>query len=122
MYQRTASKSLVCPEHASVSAHHPRNFTGGLNAIALEGGPTASLPQAQLVETRLSSAVIVMPGGKPCPEQDGFLVSATALTNPAGFSGRDGVFRLLPNGHSDYALVMKKVAAGGAVVVDGPKL
>ena len=40
-------------------------------------------PKAQLVETRLSSAVIVMPGGKPCPEQDGFLVSATALTNPA---------------------------------------
>jgi branched-chain amino acid transport system substrate-binding protein len=48
--------------------------------------------------------------------------SVAALTNPAGFSGRDGVFKLLPNGHSQYALVMKKVTVGGAVVVDGPKL
>lgn len=48
--------------------------------------------------------------------------SASALTSPAGFSGRDGVFRLLPNGQSEYALVMKQVTANGAVVVDGPKL
>ena len=48
--------------------------------------------------------------------------SAAALTNPAGFSGRDGVFKLLPNGHSQYALVIKQITAGGAAVVDGPKL
>jgi ABC-type branched-subunit amino acid transport system substrate-binding protein len=48
--------------------------------------------------------------------------SEAVLTSPAGFSGRDGVFRLLPDGHSEYALVMKQVTPGGAVVVDGPKL
>jgi ABC-type branched-subunit amino acid transport system substrate-binding protein len=44
------------------------------------------------------------------------------LTTPGGFNGRDGVFRFLPDGRSDYALVMKKVVSGGAQVVDGPKL
>jgi len=44
------------------------------------------------------------------------------LTAPGGFNGRDGVFRFLPDGRSDYALVMKKVVIGGAQVVDGPKL
>ena len=48
--------------------------------------------------------------------------SAAALTAPAGFNGRDGVFRLLPSGENQYALVMKQVTVGGAVVVDGPKL
>jgi branched-chain amino acid transport system substrate-binding protein len=44
------------------------------------------------------------------------------LLLPAGFSGRDGVFRFLANGRSEYALVIKRVTQGGAVVVDGPKL
>ncbi len=46
----------------------------------------------------------------------------TLLTSPAGFNGRDGVFRFLADGRSDYALVVKKVAIGGAQVVDGAKL
>ena len=44
------------------------------------------------------------------------------LTLPAGFNGRDGVFRFLSDGRSEYALVVKQVGAGGATVVDGPKL
>jgi hypothetical protein len=44
------------------------------------------------------------------------------LTIPAGFNGRDGVFRFLEDGRSEYALVVKQVTAGGAQVVDGPKL
>jgi branched-chain amino acid transport system substrate-binding protein len=44
------------------------------------------------------------------------------LTLPAGFNGRDGVFRFLPDGRSEYALVVKQVTAGGEQVVDGPKL
>jgi ABC-type branched-subunit amino acid transport system substrate-binding protein len=44
------------------------------------------------------------------------------LTAPGGFNGRDGVFRFLPDGRSEYALIMKQVAPGGAVRVDGPKL
>jgi hypothetical protein len=48
--------------------------------------------------------------------------NAGLLTSPGGFSGRDGVFRFLPDGRSQYALIMKQVAPGGAVKVDGPKL
>jgi ABC-type branched-subunit amino acid transport system substrate-binding protein len=44
------------------------------------------------------------------------------LTIPAGFNGRDGVFRFLPDGRSEYALVIKQVTAGGAKVVDSAKL
>jgi ABC-type branched-subunit amino acid transport system substrate-binding protein len=44
------------------------------------------------------------------------------LTLPGGFNGRDGVFRFLSNGRSEYALVVKQVTVGGATMVDGPKL
>ena len=44
------------------------------------------------------------------------------LTVPGGFNGRDGVFRFLPDGRSDYALVVKQVSVGGATVIDGPRL
>jgi ABC-type branched-subunit amino acid transport system substrate-binding protein len=44
------------------------------------------------------------------------------LTSAGGFNGRDGVFRFLSDGRSQYALVIKKVQPGGAVVVDGAKL
>ena len=44
------------------------------------------------------------------------------LTAPAGFNGRDGVFRFLSDGRSEYALVIKKVTMGGAQLVDGAKL
>ena len=46
----------------------------------------------------------------------------TQLTTPGGFNGRDGVFRFLQDGRSEYALVIKKVTVGGTQVVDGPKL
>lgn len=46
----------------------------------------------------------------------------TQLTLPGGFNGRDGVFRFLPDGRSQYALVMKRVRQGGAQVVEGAKL
>lgn len=44
------------------------------------------------------------------------------LTLPAGFNGRDGVFRFLPDGRSEYALVIKQVSIGGASVAEGAKL
>ncbi len=44
------------------------------------------------------------------------------LTAPAGFNGRDGVFRFLQDGRSQYALVIKKLQQGGSTVVDGAKL
>lgn len=44
------------------------------------------------------------------------------LTGASGFNGRDGAFRFLSNGRAEYALVIKKVGAGGAATVDGAKL
>jgi putative lipoprotein LppC len=44
------------------------------------------------------------------------------LTGASGFNGRDGAFRFLANGRAEYALVVKKVGAGGAATVDGAKL
>jgi ABC-type branched-subunit amino acid transport system substrate-binding protein len=44
------------------------------------------------------------------------------LTAAAGFNGRDGVFRFLADGRSEYALVIKKVTMGGAQLVDSAKL
>jgi branched-chain amino acid transport system substrate-binding protein len=46
----------------------------------------------------------------------------TQMTSPGGFNGRDGVFRFLPDGRSEYALVMKQVVTGGSIRIDGPKL
>ena len=40
------------------------------------------------------------------------------MTSAQGFNGRDGVFRFLGNGRSEYALVLKRIAAGGVQVVE----
>jgi branched-chain amino acid transport system substrate-binding protein len=45
-----------------------------------------------------------------------------SLTLAGGFNGRDGIFRFLPDGRSEYALVIKEVTAGGSRVVDTAKL
>lgn len=39
------------------------------------------------------------------------------LTNPEGFFGRDGLFRLVPEGYADRRLAVLQVADGGAVVI-----
>lgn len=44
------------------------------------------------------------------------------LTRASGFNGRDGLFRFLADGRSEYALVMKQVVVGGAQKVDSAKL
>lgn len=44
------------------------------------------------------------------------------LTRPSGFNGRDGLFRFLADGTSEYALVINQVVVGGAQQVDGAKL
>jgi ABC-type branched-subunit amino acid transport system substrate-binding protein len=48
--------------------------------------------------------------------------NASLLTAPGGFNGRDGVFRFLADGRSQFALVVKKISNGTAQVVDGAKL
>jgi branched-chain amino acid transport system substrate-binding protein len=48
--------------------------------------------------------------------------SAGALTNPSGFQGVDGIFRLKPNGLSERGLAVLQVGAGGTqVVAPAPK-
>lgn len=44
------------------------------------------------------------------------------MTSPTGFNGRDGVFRFLGNGKSEYALAIKRIAPGGAQMVEGARL
>lgn len=44
------------------------------------------------------------------------------LTLAGGFNGRDGVFRFLPDGRSEYALVIKAVTVGSSALADGAKL
>lgn len=40
------------------------------------------------------------------------------LTAPAGFNGRDGVFRFLPDGRSEFALSIRQVTIGGSSVAE----
>ncbi len=41
-----------------------------------------------------------------------------ALTNPNGFAGLDGIFRLMPDGKVDRALAVNEMTADGAKVID----
>ncbi|HSK41314.1 MAG TPA: penicillin-binding protein activator [Arenibaculum sp.] len=41
-----------------------------------------------------------------------------SLTNPSGFAGVDGIFRLLPGGRVERGLAVLEVAPGGARIVD----
>jgi branched-chain amino acid transport system substrate-binding protein len=44
--------------------------------------------------------------------------SAAALTNPSGFSGLNGIFRLLPDGIVERGLAVLEVHRTGATVID----
>ena len=48
--------------------------------------------------------------------------AAPLLTAPSGFNGRDGAFRFLPDGRSEYALAIKQVGNGGAQQIEGAQL
>lgn len=50
--------------------------------LATQAAEAAGWPKAELAATKLTSNIIPMPGGKPCKEVDGFLVSATSLRKP----------------------------------------
>lgn len=44
------------------------------------------------------------------------------LTNPAGFNGRDGLFRFRADGRSDYALAIRRISGNSAATLEGPRL
>jgi hypothetical protein len=50
-------------------------------ALATEDARRRGWPADALAATRLSPSIIPLKDGKPCPEADGFLISATALQN-----------------------------------------
>jgi len=50
-------------------------------------------------------------------QKRGLKPDAAALTNPSGFMGVDGVFRLLPNGTVERGLAVYQLTAGGKQVV-----
>ena len=100
-------------------AIYPAVDPGGLMAIAGEYQArfgSAPPPLATLAYT----ATILANAGSLSMSNPRY--SAAALTAPSGFNGRDGVFRFLANGQSQYGLAIKQVGAGGATMVDGAKL
>jgi len=44
------------------------------------------------------------------------------LLSPAGFAGRDGLFRFHFDGRGEYGMVMRQIQPGGAVTVEGVRL
>lgn len=52
------------------------------------------------------------------PEQEPF--SRMALTDPNGFFGRDGLFRLSPDGVADRRLAILRIDRNGIIVIDEP--
>lgn len=50
--------------------------------IATQTARAHGWPAAELAATKIDPGIIPLRNGKPCPEIDGYLVSATALTNP----------------------------------------
>ena len=50
--------------------------------------------------------------------ENGADFSTTALTNPSGFAGIDGIFRLLPSGLVQRGLAVLEVHRGGNTVID----
>ncbi|HEY4199454.1 MAG TPA: penicillin-binding protein activator [Devosiaceae bacterium] len=100
-------------------AVYPAVDPAGLDAIrpaygARFGGSPHPLTTLAYTATILANTSLL---SKATPQYD-----RGKLTGPAGFNGRDGLFRFHPDGQSDYALVMEKVTPGGAVTVDGAKL
>lgn len=92
---------------------------GGLNAIrgeyqarfGTQPHPLSTIAYTATILANVNTLSMANP-----PYNQTLLISAT------GFNGRDGVFRFLGNGRSEYGLVVKKIAPGGAVTVDGVKL
>ena len=97
----------------------PAPDQSGLNALTTEYQAkfgTAPHPFATLAYTAtiLANAKSLANG---TPRYDRGLLTASA-----GFNGRDGVFRFLPDGRSEFALSIRQVTIGGSSIAeDAPK-
>ncbi|ODT80701.1 MAG: hypothetical protein ABS76_14595 [Pelagibacterium sp. SCN 64-44] len=102
-----------------VGAIFPAVDESGLNAIRTEyqsrfGGPPPQMATIAYTATILANVNTLSLANPP--------YDATLLTNPAGFAGRDGLFRFNANGKSDYALAIRQIGAGGVTTLEGAKL
>lgn len=64
----------------------------------------------------------VLLANSPALSQSQPRYDSSQLTRPSGFNGRDGVFRLLNDGRSQYGLVIKQVVTGSAQQIDTAKI
>lgn len=103
-------------------------LTGALFPAVDESGLAALRPayEAQFATPPHALATIsytaVLLANSPALSQSQPPYAREQLIRPSGFNGRDGLFRFLSDGRSEYALVMKQVGVGGAIQVDGPKI
>lgn len=99
-------------------AIYPSVDPAGMTAIrgdytARFGGQPHALATIAYTATILANVNTLSMAGQP--------YNQSLLTSATGFSGRDGAFRFLGNGRSEYGLVLKKLAPGGAQVIEGVK-
>ena len=100
-------------------AIYPTPDPGGLMAIAGDYQGRFGSPPPQLAT--LAYTAVILANVKTLSMSNP-RYGAAALTTVSGFNGRDGVFRFLANGQSQYGLVIKQMGNGGASVVEGAKL
>ena len=113
-----AGDPTILSTPALSGAIYPAVDEAGFNAIAGDyqnrfGGrphPLATIAYTATILANVNTLSMATPPYNPA-----------LLTGASGFNGRDGAFRFLGNGRAEYALVVKKVGAGGATTVDGAK-
>ena len=96
-------------------AIYPAVDPAGMAAIAADyqrqfGGPPHALATIAYTATILANVNTLSMASPP--------YNPALMTSAQGFNGRDGVFRFLGNGRSEYALVLKKIAPGGTQIVE----
>lgn len=89
---------------AAVSTDYQRQFGGAPHALA-------TIAYTATILANVNTLSMASPPYNPA-----------LMTSATGFNGRDGVFRFLGNGRAEYALVLKKIAPGGAQMIEGAKL
>jgi hypothetical protein len=89
---------------AAIGADYQRQFGGAPHALA-------TIAYTATILANVKTLSMASP-----PYNTALLTSAT------GFNGRDGAFRFLVNGRAEYALVLKRIAQGGAQVIEGARL
>lgn len=100
-------------------AVYPSVDDGGLNAIrgdyqarfGTQPHPLATIAYTATILANVKTLSMASP-----PYNSSLMLAAS------GFNGRDGLFRFLGNGRSEYGLVIKQLAPSGAVTVDGVRL